>query len=162
VQWSAGITEQLGTAKLAQRYLMFMQARLVAIVSPAAGYVEDCSAALVLDVQPAPFNPVTTTITPITILGVGFNPLTMGTVHIEDWPGSGQDDNGLSMTPTFVNSGMLTAKIISVGDTDPFNAGGAGISTPGPVFVYYRDSSGTGSNNLFGVVNAANVVTLNP
>lgn len=162
VQWGGGITEQFGSAKLAQRYLAMMLARFVGVVTTAYGYVEDLSGAMVLDVVPNIFNPVTAVSTPITIMGVGFNALTMGLVHIEDWPGSGQDDNGLTMTPTFVNNGTLTALFIATGDKDPFNQISAGVSTPGPVFVYYKDSAYTATNNLFGMVNAANVVTLNP
>lgn len=78
--------------------------------------------------------------TSIAITGRGFDAATLGTIHIEDTTG-GMDDNGVSFTPTFVDSQNLTAVWASNGDDDgPF------------VWLYYRDSNGVPTNIL--VVNA--------
>lgn len=161
VAWNDTVLETLRSVAAAQRYLKAMIARIVAL-SAAALYIEDLSAGLILDVAPAPFGPLTDT---VQVFGAGLTSALLASpakLRIED-TGGGQDNNGVTMTPTWVNSTLLTCVPLSIGDGD----GGLFVSPPpgtaGAVIVYIQDSGGTAwplAEVLAGNTNTNNQVTL--
>lgn len=161
VNWGNGVTETLPTNVAAARYLALMQAALAALSSQAGGYVEDLSAQLwLLDVAPGTFNVKTTT---VTVYGVGFTAANLGSgawFRVEDGgPGNdGEDNNGLTMTPTYVNPVTFTAVFADVGDGDPFPS--SGPSTAMLLLVYLTSAAAVQSNVLNGQSDTANNATM--
>jgi len=160
VDWGNGIQETLPSNLYAQRYLAAMVARFMALPSQAAGYVEDLSFGVILEVSPKVFNPFTDT---ITVIGVGFYKPLMGggaELYIENdtMDAHAMDSNGLHMIPTFVSATSFTAVYTSNGDGQPFATSSS--SSAGPVLMYYQDSSSVKGNGLRGTVDAASNVTM--
>lgn len=85
----------------------------------------------------------------ITIRGSGFTAATVGRLGFED-PDGGQDNNGYYMTCTFVSETEMTAVFGSAGD---------GILAP-KMLIYYRDSTGTTSNNIIGSNPSGTLITI--
>lgn len=131
------------------RGALLLQAQLQTIPDTADGtttVLVDALPLTLISVSPSPFD---ITLTPVTIRGTGFTP-DVGLLRIED-AAVGEDDNGYSMTCTFVNETTLTAV---------FNSAGDGFLGAAPALIYYVDGAGNRSNALTGTADAGTNITM--
>jgi hypothetical protein len=137
--WPAGGSFLAGSYVAAIQAVMAVPAAFT-VLQPLIPYISS----VVLD------NPDITLCANVVIRGAGFAAGTVGKLHFEDAPG-GRDSNGYYMTCTYISPTMLTATYGGPGDAD---------LGPGPVSIYYQDSTNAQSNIIAATNTTGTVVTI--